>query len=149
MKKHNFKFKFDEIYRVKDTMTPMLIYRELEKFNKEKAPFEHADILGLNFVLRTIESGKIRGGLLADMYNWHIVNLYTLWVMKPYRHKGYGTQLLKALEEEAKKEHAHLIHTETFDWQAKDFYIKNGYEVFGVLDDCPKGHKRYYLKKNI
>ena len=33
------------------------------------------------------------------------------------------------------------------NFQAKDFYIKHGYEVFGVLDDCPKGHKRYYMKK--
>lgn len=29
----------------------------------------------------------------------------------------------------------------------KDFYIKHGYEVFGVLDDCPKGHKRYFFNK--
>ena len=40
-----------------------------------------------------------------------------------------------------------LIHLDTFDFQAKDFYLKHGYEVFGVLDDCPKGHKRYYMKK--
>ena len=43
----------------------------------------------------------------------------------------------------------HLIHLDTFDFQAKDFYIKHGYEVFGVLDECPKKHKRYYLKKLI
>ena len=31
----------------------------------------------------------------------------------------------------------------------KEFYEKQGYEVFGVLEDCPKGHCRYYLKKVI
>jgi hypothetical protein len=29
------------------------------------------------------------------------------------------------------------------DFQAKDFYKKNGYEVFGELDNVPDGHKRY------
>jgi len=27
--------------------------------------------------------------------------------------------------------------------------IKNGYEIFGVLDECPKNHKRYFLKKSL
>jgi hypothetical protein len=40
-----------------------------------------------------------------------------------------------------------LSHLDTFDWQTKEFYLKHGYEVFGVLDDCPPGHKRYYMKK--
>ncbi|PPE03578.1 hypothetical protein HCUR_00960 [Holospora curviuscula] len=25
----------------------------------------------------------------------------------------------------------------TFDFQVKDFYLKQGYEIFGVLEDCP------------
>ena len=51
------------------------------------------------------------------------------------------------VEEIAKERSANLVHLDTFDFQAKDFYLKHGYEVFGVLEDCPKGHKRYYMKK--
>lgn len=40
-----------------------------------------------------------------------------------------------------------LIHLDTFDFQAKDFYLKHGDEIFGVLEDCSKGYKRYYMKK--
>lgn len=40
-----------------------------------------------------------------------------------------------------------LVHLDTFDFQAKDSYLKHGYKILGVLGDCPKGHKRYYLKK--
>lgn len=43
---------------------------------------------------------------------------------------------------------SHII-LDTFDFQAKNFYIKQGYEIFGILDNCPEGHKRYYMKKNI
>ena len=58
-------------------------------------------------------------------------------------------QGLKEIENIAIEKGCHLIHLDTFDFQAKDFYIKHGYEVFGVLDECPKKHKRYYLKKLI
>jgi len=149
MENPTFKFEFDEIHRIEDTLKPIFIYGQLERFNKQKAPLEHADIISLNFAFLNKKTGKIRGGILADMYNWHIVNLHAIWVMEEYRGKGYGTKLLKAVEEEAKKERGTLIHTDTFDWQAKDFYIKNGYEVFGILEDCPKGHKRFFMKKDI
>lgn len=26
-------------------------------------------------------------------------------------------------------------------------YRKNGYEIFGELDNVPAGHKRYYMRK--
>ena len=56
-------------------------------------------------------------------------------------------ELIKKVEEIAKQKGCGLIHLDSFDWQAKDFYLKHGYEVFGILDDCPPGHKRYYMKK--
>lgn len=47
------------------------------------------------------------------------------------------------------KNGCYLVHLDTFDFQAKDFYLKHGYEIFGVLADCPKEHNRYFMKKNI
>ena len=47
------------------------------------------------------------------------------------------------------KKNLNLIHLNTFYFHAQKFYKKQGYEVFGVLDDCPKGHKRYFMKKKI
>jgi hypothetical protein len=38
---------------------------------------------------------------------------------------------------------------DTFDFQVKAFYEKLGYELFGILDDCPPGHRRYFLKKAL
>ena len=29
------------------------------------------------------------------------------------------------------------------------FYEGRGYEVFGTLDDYPKGHKKFFLKKKL
>jgi len=39
---------------------------------------------------------------------------------------------------------------DTYDFQALAFYQKNGYEVFGILENCPApGHIRYSLKKSL
>ena len=66
-----------------------------------------------------------------------------------YRKMGYGAQLLQELEKVAKEEKCSMIHLDTFDFQAKGFYEKNGFEVFGTLENCPPGHARYYMKKEI
>ena len=70
-----------------------------------------------------------------------------LFVAAEHRSKGFGRQLLNYVEKEAKKLGSTLVHTNTFDFQAKDFYLKQDYTMFGVLEDCPPGHKHYYMKK--
>jgi len=83
------------------------------------------------------------------MYCWNIIYIDVLWVDQKYRKCGFGTRLLNEIEKIALEENCFLIHLDTFDFQAKDFYQKHGYEVFGVLDDCPESHCRYYLKKKL
>lgn len=95
------------------------------------------------------ENNIIIAGCIAKMYCWNIVYVDILWVDEQYRKHGLGTKLLNEIEKIAIEEKCNLIHLDTFDFQAKDFYIKQGYEVFGVLEDCPANHCRYYLKKKL
>ena len=95
------------------------------------------------------EKGEIIAGCLAKMYCWNVIYVDILWIDEVYRKQGLGSKLLKEIERIAVEEDCTLIHLDTFDFQAKDFYIKHGYEVFGVLEDCPKEHCRYYLKKKL
>ena len=37
----------------------------------------------------------------------------------------------------------------TFDFQARDFCEKNGFQIFGAIEDYPIGHKIYYLVKKL
>jgi hypothetical protein len=39
------------------------------------------------------------------------------------------------------------IHLDTFDFQARGFYEKYVFQVFGTIEDYPIWHKRYYLIK--
>ncbi|GFI42625.1 MAG: GNAT family N-acetyltransferase [Dorea sp.] len=93
------------------------------------------------------ESGKVIGGIIARMYCWDCADVDALWVSEQYRRTGLGKKLLLQVEAKARKKGARLIHLDTFDFQARGFYESQGYEVFGVLEDCPAEHKRYYLKK--
>lgn len=70
-----------------------------------------------------------------------------LWISENHRKSGHGSKLLNEVERIARDEKCTLIHLETMDFQAKDFYIKNGYEIFGELENVPNGHKRYYMRK--
>lgn len=103
-----------------------------------------------NFIdlsIKFVEEDKIIAGIIAKMYCWNIVYVDTLWVDANYRGRRIGEMLLARLENEAKSKGAKLIHLDTFDFQAKEFYEKQGYEVFGKLEDCPENHCRYYMKK--
>ena len=95
------------------------------------------------------ENGNIVAGFVAEMYCWKVIYVDMVWVDESCRHQGLGTKLIQELERVALEERCTLIHLDTFDFQAKDFYVKLGYEVFGVLEDFPGNHCRYFLKKQL
>lgn len=115
----------------------------------QRMPFTQKQnpILLKNYVIK--DNGIIIAGIKADMYYWGMVYIEVLFVDENYRGLGLGTALLARLETDAKAAGATLIHLDSFDFQAYEFYLTHGYEIFGTLDNCPKGHKRYYLKKNL
>lgn len=122
---------------------------KLVEYNLSQVPkTQQIDFVNINKKI-VDERNNIIAGCLAKMYCWNVIYIDILWVDEPYRKHGFGTTLLKEIEKVALEEKCSLIHLDTFDFQAKDFYIKQGYEVFGVLEDCPENHCRYYLKKTL
>ena len=101
----------------------------------------------LNLFIRR-EDGSIAGGLLGDVY-WGWLHINILWVDEGLRRQGYGERLLKRAEEEALQKGCRAVHLDTMSFQAKPFYEKFGYAVFGVLDDLPLGHQRIYMTKKL
>jgi GNAT superfamily N-acetyltransferase len=101
----------------------------------------------INLFLRD-ESGAIRGGILADVWGgW--LHIKFLWVEEGLREQGYGSQLLVAAEDEARVKGGRYAHVETFSFQARPFYERHGYRVFGELEDYPAGHQYYFLSKRL
>lgn len=126
-----------------------LIVDRIVEYNLSKVPGkQEVPLLWINRVIEDT-NGEIIAGILSEMYCWNCIYIDALWVKEEYRKDKLGTKLLKEIEKIAKEKDCHLIHLDTFDFQAKDFYIRHGYEIFGVLDECPENHKRYFMKKNI
>lgn len=72
-----------------------------------------------------------------------------VFVKAKFRGRRLGSQLLEHVENEALKLVGRLSHCDTFDFLFKDFYLKHGYNVFGVIKDCPSAHQGYYLSKKL
>lgn len=123
------------------------IIDRLVEYNLSQVPAEQETLFETLDKKITDENGKIIAGCVARMYCWKVAYIDTLWVDEKYRDNGLGSKLLAEVEKTAKEKGCYLIHLDTFEFQAKEFYEKHGHKVFGVLEDCPKGHCRYYLKK--
>jgi GNAT superfamily N-acetyltransferase len=121
------------------------VHDQLVHYNRSAAP--HDAYLPLHLILRD-ENGEIAGGLVADTYwGWLVVNV--LWIREDARRLGFGSRLLQAAEEEALRRGCRAAHLDTMDFQAPEFYLKHGYEVWGILEDMPEGHRRIFLKKRL
>jgi GNAT superfamily N-acetyltransferase len=70
-------------------------------------------------------------------------------VTESERRRGYGGELLARAEAEARQQACRGVHLDTHQFQAPDFYLRRGYQVFGVLEDYPAGARRYFLAKKL
>ncbi|TAL59355.1 MAG: N-acetyltransferase [Legionella sp.] len=122
------------------------IDNKIDEFINAQTAFTH-EIVIKNYVIK--ENDLIIAGINSDIYYWGILYVEVLFVHDGYRGKGLGSQLLAQVEADAKEMGARMAHLDTFDFQAKDFYLKHGYEIFGTLKDFPEGQKRYYLSKRL
>ena len=92
------------------------------------------------------KEGKLVGGV-SGTAQWDWLEVELLWVEAAEQHRGLGGQLLRAVEHAAAAKGFLNSHVRTGSWQALGFYQKHGYEIFGQLEDYPKGHTTYFLKK--
>ncbi|MFI7233673.1 GNAT family N-acetyltransferase [Streptomyces cyaneofuscatus] len=95
------------------------------------------------------ERGTVAGGLTGRTWAyWLHVDL--LWVDARHRGSGLGSQLLAEAERVARTERACTrSRLETWDFQAPDFYRKQGYEEIGRVEDYPPGVTEFILVKRL
>jgi GNAT superfamily N-acetyltransferase len=92
--------------------------------------------------------GTLLGGLVGDT-GWRWLHVELLWVADSHRGRGLGRRLLRAAEGEAARRGAIHAYLDTFDFQARPFYEREGYQVFGVQEDFPPGHRRFFMQKTL
>ena len=126
-----------------------VIGRGIKAFNRNHLPDEVVFEEDTRFVVfAKNEDGAVVGGIRALAY-WNYCLIELLWLSTEIRRRGIGSQLIQQVEAYARDKGFEYIRTETVSFQAKPFYEKMGYEVYGELTDYPKGHTTYCLVKAL
>ena len=99
-------------------------------------------------LLRDPDDGETVGGLYSySFYDWLYIDLFV--IPEKFRGQGLGTELLNRIEAVAVERGCVGIWLNTFSFQAREFYEKFGYEVFGAIDDHPRGSQRLFMCKRL
>ena len=99
-------------------------------------------------LLRDPDTQAVVGGLYGmDGFGWAFVKY--LAVPDEYRGQGLGSRLLAEAEAIARTRGYIGVWLDTFEFQARPFYEKLGYTVFGELEGAENAIPRYFLKKRF
>ena len=94
------------------------------------------------------DAGEVAGGLWGGTaYGWLFTEL--LFVPEALRGRGLGAELLARAEAEARARRCRGAWLDTFEFQARGFYERLGYSLFGQIEDYPPGFARYFMKKTL
>jgi GNAT superfamily N-acetyltransferase len=123
----------------------MAIAKPLQKFNETAGPKTSFSAV----VLQVLDAeGNVTGGLYGKIgYDW--LHVEFLVVPESARGQGMGRSLMQQAEAIALERGCIGVYLDTLAFQARGFYEKLGYTVFGTLEDFPKGGAHYFLRKSL
>lgn len=125
------------------------ISQGIQAFNRAVEPSIPEVSEELNFaVFARNADGDVVGGIRAKAF-WGHMCIELLWLSEAARGNGIGKRLMVSAEKFAMANGFKYARVETTSFQAKPFYEKLGYTVFGVLDDFPEGHTTFCLRKRL
>ncbi|WP_347551962.1 GNAT family N-acetyltransferase [Pseudalkalibacillus hwajinpoensis] len=123
------------------------IRQKVIQYNSEQLP---ADVKTSHetaaFVIKVED--ELVGGVSGTLF-WQHLHIDFLWVTEKKRRCGHGRALLKQIEALAEVKKCRLILLDSFSFQAPGFYLREGYEICGKVDDHPQGHTQYFLQKKL
>lgn len=123
--------------------TVTVVLAQLRAYNIRRGGNPHVRTLA---VMLTNEEGNHVGGLWGKFsYDWLFIEL--LAVPEEYRGINYGKALMDKAEVIARTNGCIGVWLDTYEFQARGFYERLGFEIFGELNDHPVGQKRFFLRK--
>ena len=115
----------------------------LDGYNKQFATTAYEELA----IALKGEDGTVRGGASANAWAGMLF-IRWFWIDESLRRHGHGRKLLSVAEDEGRRRGCTAVYLDTFEFQARPFYEKHGYQLFGTLD-YPAGFKRYFLQKPL
>ncbi len=101
------------------------------------------------FSFSCLDDDTYIGGAIGKITD-NACHIELLGVIDSYRKQKIGSNIIEFVIEYAKKMGCIQVTVNTLNFQARLFYEKQGFKVFGVLDDFPKkGFQKFYMRKVI
>ena len=94
------------------------------------------------------ERNKIVGGIVGEVWTT-VLFIQLFWIEQKLRGKDYGTKLIKAIEDEARRFGATHSYVDTMSFQAPGFYRACGYRQFGSIEGYPGNVTRHWFTKSL
>ena len=91
---------------------------------------------------------EIMGGIYGYMY-YGCLYIDELWLHKDLREQGIGSKLMNAAEKLAVEKNCLFSTVNTMDLEAKDFYLKLGYELEFERKGYLHNSTMYLFRKNF
>lgn len=134
------------------TVTGEPLVAELEAISQGLTAFNEADVgpahrTPLAVVVRDDEDTIVAG--ISGYTAWDWLYVQWLWVADEHRGQHLAARMLDAAEAEAVARGCHNAWIDTFSPVALKVYEKQGYTIFGALEDFPPGRTRTFLKKRL
>ena len=107
-----------------------------------------SDSRPLAIAVRDPASGEYVGGLTGRT-SLGLLFIDLFFLPEPLRGAGWGSRILAMAEAEAIRRGCNAAVLYTISFQAPDFYVKQGYSVFGEIASGPPGTRRVFLTKRF
>jgi GNAT superfamily N-acetyltransferase len=127
------------IGKTKKAVLDGLIAYNTEKMGKQKYK---------RFAVSLREGRKTVGGIVGEVWTT-VLFIQLFWIEQKLRGKDYGTKLIKAIEDEARRFGATHSYVDTMSFQAPGFYRACGYEEYGSIEGYPGNVTRHWFTKSL
>jgi N-acetylglutamate synthase-like GNAT family acetyltransferase len=114
------------------------------EFNSRATNIADGELLA--FFVR--EHDRIVAGICGNTWGG-TCELRQFWVDESQRHRGLGTKLFQAAEQEAQRRGCTQIVLMTFSFQAPAFYERHGFKLVATIDDHPRGYRNFLMRKRL
>lgn len=132
-----------------DAMVKLRLHRYNIKhcqYMEEHSSYTHNDKTHANFGI-FINDECLSGAVGYIRFGWYMLTDFC--IDESLRGQGIGKEIIRQIEEFAKKNNCIGVQMDTWNFQAPEFYKKLGYTVWGEFKDCPPGTTHYYLYKKF
>jgi GNAT superfamily N-acetyltransferase len=127
--------------------TAQAIERGLNNYNRKAASGLNIESKPVNVAVRDT-NGEVCGGIVARV-NADTLYVNLVWLDERLRGTGQGRAMMQKVEDEGRKLGARVAWLLTLSFQARPFYEKLGYRLFGEMPVDGGTHRRYFMQKDL